>query len=319
MRKVDFDYLGEHGYTIYNACFQKHLRLKSNDSKLVLQTEAVFDFLVEHGIKNGYNVDSILEIPSAIGDTCFQLASQYSKKISNYIIERDIKLNSVSLSMICPSMIYPDLTIKMMEKGINPRIISNGGKNQIDHYTSNFVSEEAKSLLATFTRSIHYSIEDIDCEEFCPTDCPSNFKRFYSKAGSLVEMIDQNRIGRGGFGMVFRQSFHGTPMAMKCIPTNLEDGNNVNEVVSDLEANISELRIQSATAGSGVIVPVAFVRQQDQEQDENGKWIAYNYNIYIYPLCDCNLHELHQNHHDRLTEQILSDILNQCLIRIGSN
>ena len=74
-----------------------------------------------------------------------------------------------------------------------------------------------------------------------------------------------------------------------------------------------------AIDGSGIIVPVAFVRQQNQEQDGNGKWIAKNYNIYIYPLYDCNLDELHGNYFDYFTEEIIADIIHQCFIRTGSN
>ena len=169
-----------------------------------------------------------------------------------------------------------------------------------------------------------FSIEDIHCEESCPADCTSKFERFYYKNGPLVEMTEKNRIGKGGFGMVFKQVFHGRPMAMKCLLLGeLKDPENqdtfVQTAVEYLERNISEVRIQIATAGSGVIVPVAFVRQQNQEQDEKGKWIANNYNIFIYPLYDCNLYELHENCHDQLSDEILRDILLQCLTRKGSN
>ena len=136
-------------------------------------------------------------------------------------------------------------------------------------------------------------------------------------------MTEENRIGKGGFGMVYKQLFHGKPMAMKCILVKeLKDpeerDNGVQTAVVFLEKNISELRIQIATAGSGVIVPVAFVRQQNQEQDQDGEWIAKNYNIYIYPLYDCNLYELHTNYFDQFTEEIVADIIHQCFIRIGS-
>ena len=123
--------------------------------------------------------------------------------------------------------------------------------------------------------------------------------------------------------MVFRQFFHGKPMAMKCTYLGeFEDPENerksVNKAVDYLEKNISELRIPSAIVGPGVIVPVAFIRQQDQEKDENGKWIAKNYNVYIYPLYDCNLYEFHEKYHDQFRDSILSDIFYQCLTRNGS-
>ena len=52
-------------------------------------------------------------------------------------------------------------------------------------------------------------IEDINCENTCRSECSSAFKKFYFKNGEFVKMIDTNRIGQGGFGSVFKGSFHG--------------------------------------------------------------------------------------------------------------
>ena len=334
MKRVDFGYVyngyAYKGSTIYRMCFNKYItsrfvleRMESKWSKVVTETEAVFDFLVKQGIDNGYDVDSILETPTLAGETCFDLASRCSEKICNYIIKRGIKVNNITTEMMVPDFEYPSLTIRMMENGINPHVIDCHGESKVDCNPSSFESDEAKRLLATFPRSVHYSIEDIECGKSCPADCNSSFKRFYCKNGSLVEMTDQNRIGSGGFGMVFRELFHGKPMAMKCMLMgdieSRESGNSVKDIVSDLEKNISEIRIQMAIDGSGIIVPVAFVRQQNQKQDGNGKWIAENYNIFIYPLYDCNLDEFHQNYFDQFTEEMIADIIHQCFIRAGSD
>ena len=82
VEQVDFGYVGKNGSTIYRTYFQKYLisryrlgRPKSEWSKLVQQTETVFDFLVDQGINNGYDVDAILEIPDSAGGTCFSIAS----------------------------------------------------------------------------------------------------------------------------------------------------------------------------------------------------------------------------------------------------
>ena len=169
-------------------------------------------------------------------------------------------------------------------------------------------------------RSIHYSIDDILCQETCPPDCESELKKFYSKNGSLVEITDENSIiGSGGFGMVYKQSFHGKLMAMKCEwISKMLIREKTSQTKSDLEESIAEIRTQIASAGSCVIAPVAVVRQQTQLKDERGKWIAENYNIFIYPLYDCNLYDLHENHFDQFSEAILSDILYQCLTRKSS-
>ena len=329
MGQVDFHYVGALGMTIYRRCFTKYGNARGSEkptaelAKLVYRTERIFFFLVKQGFKNGYNIGSILEIPDSQGGTCFQAATTCSPKIMKFILERAIKVNTIKLDMQVPAFIYSDLTIQMMKKGINPYVIYFEGRNEISVFPSHFETEKAKSLLATFSRSVHFSIEDIKCEEYCPADCPSQYKRFYYKNEPLVEMTEKNQIGSGGFGSVFQQSFHGIPMAMKCTLlgelNDPEDENTVRNEVNYLERNISELRIQSSIVGPGVIIPVAFVRQQNQEQDENGKWVAENYDIYIYPLYDCNLYELHDNFHDQFSDETLRDILNQCLTRQGSN
>ena len=325
MEQVDFGFVGRDGLTIYRNCFHNYMdcrftqkRPKEEWSEIVAETEAIFDLLVTEGNKHGFNVDSILEIPDSSGATCFSIASDCSKTICSYIIQRGIQVNNIKTTMMIPQFTYPELAIEMMKNGINPFVIDCNGNSPVVTNPSSFESEEAQKLLATFPRSVHYSIEDIHCNESCPADCPSKFEKFVCKNGSLVEMTNEKRIGSGGFGFVFRELFHGVPMAMKCmLMGKMEERDNVMQAVSDLEKDISEIRIQIATVGPGMIVPVAFVRQQNQEQDENGNWIAKNYNICIYPLYDCNLYEFHENYYDQFTEEIVADIIHQCFIRNG--
>ena len=325
MDLVDFGYVGKTGSTIYTICFQRYLnarfvlkRPEDEWKKLVTKTETVFDFLVEEGNKRGFDVDSILEITDSTGSTCFSIASRSSKKIMDYIIGREIKVNSINTQMMVPDFEYPDLAVPMMKKGINPHVIAYNGKKYIDMFRSSFKSKEAKKLLAQFPRSIHFSIQDISCKNTCPSNCSSAFKKFYYKNGEFVRMTDATRIGEGGFGSVFKGLFHGEKKAMKCVWIGrIEWQSKVKDAVSDLQNNISEIRIQMASGGSGIIAPEAFVRQQNQEQDANGKWIAKNYNIYIYPLYDCNLYELHEQNFHQFTEEIVGNIINQCFNRKG--
>ena len=330
MEQIDFGYIGGPGATIYRTCFTPYITARfiwkkpeAEWKKLVSKTETVFDFLVEEGNKRGFNVDEILEIPSSNGSTCFSVASQCSKKIMQFIIKRGIKVNSITTYMTVPDFKYPDLAVPMMEAGINPYVIDLNGYSSVDFYPFSFRSDEAKKLLDPFPRSIHFSIEDINCENTCENTCPPNcssaFKKFYFKNGEFVKMTNANRIGQGGFGSVFRGTFHGEDKAMKCVLIGqIQDQKYTKDAVSDLEKNISEIRIQMASGGSGIIVPEAFVRQQNQEQDDNGKWIAKNYNIFIYPLFDCNLDELHGTYLHQFTEEIIGNIIHQCFIRTGS-
>ena len=287
MDKVDFGYVDKHGFTIYKICFQRYLdarfHLKRNQadwSRLVTKTETIFFHLVEEGKRLGFDVNAILEIPTSTGETCFYTASKCSKAITSYIIEREIKVNSITVDMIVPAFEYPDLKRKMMVKGINPYIIDYSGRSE-PVFWDNMISY----ICNQFSRSVHFSFEDIDCSTNCARDCSSEFRRFYYKNGEFVKMIDANRIGQGGFGSVFKGTFHGEEKAMKCVLIDrIEYWNTIEKAKSNLEKNIAEIRIQIASGGSGVIVPEAFVRQQNQERDDNGKWIAKNYNIYVYSL-----------------------------------
>ena len=323
MDQVDFGYVGSNEFTIYNRCFQRYIntrfsvnRPQAEWEKLVTETEKLFDFLVKEGTKREFDVDSILEIPSSNGSTCFNIASGCSEKIASYIIERGIKVDSIETNMTLPDFKFADLAVSMMTQGINPHVINNAG------YSGTHVgiqSKEAHQLWTQFPRSIHFSIEDISCENTCLPGCPSKFKRFYYKNGEIVEMRDANRIGQGGFGSVFKGSFHGKDKAMKFVLIgHIEDKRYVSDAISDLEKNISEIRIQVASSGSGIVVPEAFVRQQNQERDDDGNWIARNYNVFIYPLYDCNVYELHSNNFDQFTETIIADIIHQCFVRPDS-
>ena len=140
-------------------------------------------------------------------------------------------------------------------------------------------------------------------------------KKFYFKNGPLVDMFEKNKIGKGGFGSVYKGKWHGEDAAMKCILIGqIKRQTKVKDAVSDFEKTVSEYRVQLSTPGSGIILPQAMLRQQNQ-QKENGKWIAMNYNVFIYELFDCNLYEFHNRHFDQFTDRILADILNQCFIR----
>ena len=285
-------------------------------SQMVTKIETVFFYLIKKGSIYGFDVNSILAIPASDGSTCFSIASDCSETIMKYIIDRNIDINSINTLMMVPSFKYSELAVQMMTKNVNPHVIAYNGKSSSENYQSSFINKEARKLLAEFQRSIHFSIEDINCDDTCLLNCLSNYRKFYFKNGELLQMTDKFQIGQGGFGSVFKGFFHGQQKAFKCVPIGqLLDRDKVKDMVSDLEKNISEIRIQMATAGSGVIVPEAFVRQQIQRKDKNKKWIAENYNVYVYPLYDCNLYELHEKYFGFFTEEITGTIINQCFIR----
>ena len=141
---------------------------------LIPKIEALFDYCIQEGSKRGFDIDSVLEIPSVRGHTCFQIASSMSEKITKYILDRPIKINSIDMNLMIPEFKFADLSSQMMLRGVNPYVIDYAGISEAENNSFSFDSSESKSLLASFPRSIHYSIEDINCFQDCPVDCPSS-------------------------------------------------------------------------------------------------------------------------------------------------
>ena len=294
--------------------------LKLRDHSIdVRNIEQIFFLLVKRAIKCGFNIDNILETPNAIGETCFSLAADRSEKISKFIIARNIRINSIDAKMMTPHFKYACLSFRMIEKNVNPYVIAYDDNNMLDRYPQNF-SDQTRSSFDKFSRSIHYSVENINCSEKCPPDCQSNFRKFFYKKGLLVDMDNDQSLGEGGFGMVFEKSFLGEKVAMKCVDIgDVEVPSNYDEAKAELEKSIIEYLFPLQSSGSGIIIPSAIIRQQEQNEEKNGqRWTARNYNIFVYPKYDCNLFQLHQGYYDRFTNEILKDILDQCLIRKSS-
>ena len=324
MAHIDFGFIDKDGLTIYKVCSDRYLNarfiLKKPEeecSKLVPKVEETFFYFVEKGQKKlGIEgVNEIIQIPDSNGSTCFSIATRRSPKIANFILSQDIKINSIRTDMMSPSFEYSELAEKMMIKNINPKVISYDGISQFERCPNSFKNSKCKELAQRFPRSIHFVTEDTICSKNCPNNCKSNLKAFFCENGPLVDINDKNKLGTGGFGTVYGGKWHGENVAMKCISIDeITNHNIVDEAVANFEKNISEYRSQLMAKGSGVIIPHAMVRQQNQEF-KDGKWIPLNFNVFIYPKYDCNLYELHQNHFHNFTDEILEDILDKCLIR----
>ena len=111
------------------AYLQSLQNVLNEQSYHVPAIEDRFFKLVKAGKKYKYNTDAIIEIPDDIGSTVFETASISSMKICNYILSRKIRVNNILVNFVYP--VFPmrvifdeNMLIKMLQKGINPKIIS---------------------------------------------------------------------------------------------------------------------------------------------------------------------------------------------------
>ena len=332
MEEIDFGFEDDK-CTIYRICFQQILmarpcnpltKPKQGWSKLVPKLEDTFFWLVESGRKKlGIDaINKIIQSPDPNGQTCFAYATRFSSKITEFILNQDININSIPTTMVTPHFKYPKFAELMMMKNINPKVIAYNGTSEFEDWPDSFKNPKCKKLAENFPRSIHFVVEDTQCSENCPNKiaqkhCKSNLKAFFYANGPYVDMREKNKLGSGGFGSVFAGKWHEEDVAIKCIAIeNIKRRNKTNENVNDFEKNIFEYRSQLKAQGSGVIIPYAMLRQQNQEKKDD-KWVAFNYNVFIYPRYDCNLYELHKEyyHLSSFNDNILQNILEKCLIR----
>lgn len=108
MEQVDFEYVNEYGWSIYLE--HAHYGAGGSDKKF-----EVLKFLIKEAEKNGFDVNAILEKASISGWTCF---FEYKEKnIRKYLLDREIKLNSIRTNMRIPYFNFPDLAVQMMSQG----------------------------------------------------------------------------------------------------------------------------------------------------------------------------------------------------------
>ena len=153
-------------------------------------------------------------------------------------------------------------------------------------------------------------------------------------------MNDQNQIGQGGFGNVYKGKWHEEKVAFKCVLVDL--GTTAHRETEEYldqnpglrgKVHTQYLRFQKekeeftrpfTLSGPGILQPLAFFRQQNQYDDGEKTlhgfnwWKPRNYNVYVYPLYDCNLYELHKDYQVKFNDQILEHILSQCLTSLNT-
>ena len=146
-------------------------------------------------------------------------------------------------------------------------------------------------------------------------------KPFKIGQGEYIKADDSTRIGQGGFGTVFSGKWHGQDSAFKYLSIRNESKNQelfIRDVVNKYINRITEYRKQldiSMNQNSGVIIPNAFYRQQLQIKVDDGSFVAENYDVFVYPRYDCNLHELHESQFENFDKEITLNILKQCFTR----
>ena len=274
----------------------------------------MFFELIRKAREKNVNTNKLIEKPTITGETCFRIASYMSKRISKYILTEDIEVDFISKQFQLPWYEHEELTEQMLLKNINPYINYNG-KNQLDRYPGRF--ENVTAILNRFQKAAFFVTKDTKCNERCSSKCGSDFQRFKCYPGSLVETISENFIGSGAFGKVYKGKWHGEECAMKFIPIkNSELRDDAKSIKRDLDLQSKLKSLKMRKADEGIVLRIGMVRQQNQYfQTDTNRWVEINYQINIFPKYDCDLYQLHEDKFKHFNDNVIENILHQCLRR----
>ena len=324
------------GSTLYHMCIQGYVakmagnpRTKLTMADIIQRTIKNLLYMIDKGEQHKADLQKVLSKPNDIGDTVFETVCYTlgEKSVVDKLLELNIDINIVKLNFeTCSLITLPEYNEILLKRKMNPKIINSSGLSPLGvlQQSSISITPKLRKLINMYPNAVYFSTVQQSCDEKCSKYCKSKMEPFrigMNGNGEYITADDSTRIGHGGFGTVFNGEWHGRDSAFKYILIRDETSQNttyVHERYNNFNKNIIEYREQmdvSRHPNSGVIIPNAFNRQQLQKQDDSGKWIAFNYNVFVYPRYDCNLHELHYNHFSKMTKQIKIDIIDQCYTR----
>ena len=239
MNLVDFSKTDEYGRNIFESLLDQGIAAyRENHSSLenlMSKIEEIFFFFTSVAAKRlgEEKINRILESPDDSGHTVFLLASYLSKKISGWILDRNIDVAFVDDKWLTPVFWFDSNFEKMLKKGINPFVVPYSGTSEFD--LRNFEKIDQKLLESFITGKItderteaFYSFQDSECNEKCENSCNDKMVKFKLYTGRRNFKTGK----RGGEGIVCFGTWHREPAARVTSRSSNRDFSNIFENIS---------------------------------------------------------------------------------------
>ena len=215
-----------------------------------------------------------------------------------------------------------EITKKMIQF-VNPKIITS--KSHLDgcqlydinpqNFPDNLAAEAEK-----YPNSIYVAVIDQHCNPDCTTDCKSKMTAFYYINGVYIDRTIAEKVGKGGFGDVYKGDWHGKVAVFKFIKMNMKSLTGM-VYAEDLGADLKKrlVEINKVPNDSIILKPLGHFRQQEQSLDQStGKYIAENFEVIVSPKCRMDLEQFKTDEYPKLQDtncDLLLFILKECLKR----
>ena len=143
---------------------------------------------------------------------------------------------------------------------------------------------------------------------------------FYYINGVYIDRATAEKVGKGGFGEVYKGDWHGKVAVFKFIKMDIKGMAGIQsaeEAGADLKKRLVE--INKVPNDSNILKPLGHFRQQEQSQDQStGKYIAENFEVIVSPKCRMDLEQFRNEEYTKLHDpncDLLLYILKECLKR----
>ena len=262
---------------------------------LMSKIEETFFFLISKAEEKltEEEINRIIESPDHSGITVFQVVSCLSKKISEWILDRDIDVAFVDSRWLTPQFRFESMFEKMLRKGINPFVVCYSGNTQFTH--RNFGNIDQTLLRSFITGEItdgkteaYYSFQDSECNDECPKSCKDKMKKFRL-------YTEKRKFGsekQGGEGIVSFGTWHQKPVAFKLLElAKIERGSEVKNAISEAEKTRAEFETASKLSHPYILKVLHVFRYQETEKIGNYRSLK-NWTIIVMEKHEKNIGEL---------------------------
>ena len=283
---------------------------------LMSRIEEIFFFLISAAEKHldEKEIDRIIESPDHSGDTVFGSASYLSKKMSGWILDRDIDVAFVDDAWLTPEFVFESNVEKMLKKGINPFVVDYSGNtqfafNNLENIDQKLFEPFITGKITKEKTEVFYSFQDSECNGNCENSCQDKMVKFKLYTGKRNFQNGK----RGGEGIVTFGTWHRQPAAFKLLDLGkIEEVYLTEDGISNAEKTRAEFETASNLSHPNILKFFHLFRYQETELIGDFRSLQ-NWTVIVMEKHDKNIGELSDEERVNLPN-LLEDVLGKVLL-----
>ena len=281
--------------------------------------EKIFFLLISVAEKKigSEKIDRIIESPDDGGVTVFMAVSDFSEKISSWILDRNIDVAFVNTKWNTPHFHFHSVVEKMLIKDVNPFVVGLDEKSAYSYFASSFRNinrnkKKREKLLKPFLigkiadekTEVYFSFDASKCDRKCDKACRDQMRKFRLYTGKR----NFNQEKKGGEGIVSFGTWHKKSVAFKLLKLDkIESTGMLTEAISNAEKTREEFVTASNLSHQNIVKVLHLFRYQESRKVKDIQ-LCQNWTVIVMEKHDKNIKELLSEERKYLPD-MLQDVL----------